>query len=100
MSLGLCPWDQKWPRPMCHQGNIQLSTDTFMLALNKSQVSDLVPLGPLVFILTTNADPDVTLPFVACHLCLHCFPKYLFPLCVQNERGNATINMYNIFQSL
>ena len=33
----------------CHQGHGQLSTDTNMLALNKTQVSDLGPLGPFVY---------------------------------------------------
>ena len=26
----LCPWDQKWPCPKCHQGHGQLSTNTYM----------------------------------------------------------------------
>ena len=33
----------------CHQGHGQLSTDTNMLALNKTQVSDLGTLGPFVY---------------------------------------------------
>ena len=52
---------------LTHQGYIKL--------FNKTQVSDLMPIGPLVFILTTNADPGVTPSFVACHLGIHSFPK-------------------------
>ena len=37
-----------WPHPRCHQGHGQLSTDFYMQALNKTQVSHLGPLGPLV----------------------------------------------------
>ena len=43
----------KWLRPRCHQGHGQFSTDTYMSAFNKTLVSDLGPLGPLV--LSLNA---------------------------------------------
>ena len=48
MFVRVIPLGLKWPCPRCHQGHGQLSTDTYMQALNKTQVSDLGPLGPLV----------------------------------------------------
>ena len=36
------------PSPRCHQGHSQLSTDTYIDTLNKTQVSDLGSLGLLV----------------------------------------------------
>ena len=38
-----------WTFFFCHQGHGQLSTDTIMLALNKTQVSDLGTLGRFVY---------------------------------------------------
>ena len=45
----LCPCGHSWPHPKCPQGHGQLSTDTFMYALNKTPVSFLGRLGPLFF---------------------------------------------------
>ena len=54
------PW-AKNDLPWCHQGSCQLSTDTYIYALNKTQVGDSGPFGHIVLFLTLTVNQIIAL---------------------------------------
>ena len=62
---------QKWPLPRCHQGHGQLSTDSYVYALNKTQVKIKGHLALLFHFTKVLTKPSLNFGFTSLSNILH-----------------------------